>query len=76
MPRVRPRAPLYIDPTVVLDDFVARKGLATQYGKKAINPLFYVTGQIGTTAELQQKYGAALPDPIFGKAGRGVFGAY
>jgi hypothetical protein len=71
-----PYIPLYTTPTVVLDDFVARKGLATQYGKKAINPLFYVTGQIGTTAELQQKYGAALPDPIFGKAGRGVFGAY
>lgn len=69
-----PYIPLYTTPTVVLDDFVARKGLATQYGKKAINPLFYVTGQIGTTTELTAKFGAALPDPIFGKAGRGVFG--
>jgi len=29
-----------------LDDFIGRKGLATQYGKKFVNPRFYVTGSI------------------------------
>lgn len=45
-----PYIPLYATPTVTLDDFVARKGLATQYGKKAISGRFYATGAItGTT---------------------------
>ena len=79
-----PYIPLYTTPTVVLDDFVARKGLATQYGKKAINPLFYVTGQIGTSAQLNARVGSTtLIDETlpFGSAqdlglasGRGVFG--
>lgn len=80
-----PYIPLYTTPTVVLDDFVARKGLATQYGKKAINPLFYVTGQIGSAAQLCAKAGlptGSIDDANpFGSAqdlglasGRGVFG--
>jgi hypothetical protein len=52
-----PYIPLYTTPTIVLDDFVGRKGLATQYGKKSINPLFYVTGEIGTGAALETKAG-------------------
>lgn len=52
-----PYIPLYTTPTIVLDDFVGKKGLATQYGKKAINPLFYVTGEIGTGAALEKKAG-------------------
>jgi hypothetical protein len=81
-----PYIPLYTTPTVVLDDFVARKGLATQYGKKAINSLFYVTGQIGNLAALAAKAGkpaAAFQNDNFGSAtdingiadGRGVFGS-
>jgi hypothetical protein len=81
-----PYIPLYTTPTVVLDDFVARKGLATQYGKKAINSLFYVTGQIGNLAALAAKAGkptAAFANDNFGSAtdingiadGRGVFGS-
>jgi|WetSurSiteA1Bulk_404760.scaffolds.fasta_scaffold00002_55 hypothetical protein len=54
-----PYIPLYSTPTIVLDDFVARKGLATQYGKKAVNPLFYLTGQMGTGAQLEAKAGVA-----------------
>lgn len=79
-----PYIPLYTTPTVVLDDFVARKGLATQYGKKAINPLFYVTGQIGSITQLNAKAGIAggvSNQKPFGSAtdlglasGRGVFG--
>jgi len=41
-----PYIPMYSTPTIVLDDFVARKGLATQYGKKVVNPRFYAKGQI------------------------------
>jgi hypothetical protein len=81
-----PYIPLYTTPTVVLDDFVARKGLATQYGKKAINSLFYVTGQIGNLLQLAAKAGKptdAFTNDNFGSAtdingiadGRGVFGA-
>jgi hypothetical protein len=71
-----PYIPLYTTPTVVLDDFIARKGLATQYGKKAINPLFYVTGEVGTEADLQAKAGTTVvPNgSSHGTAGRGVFG--
>lgn len=39
-----PYIPLYTTPMIVLDDFVGRKGLATQYGKKMINPRFYSKG--------------------------------
>jgi hypothetical protein len=36
--------PFYTTPTVVLDDFLARKGMATQFGKKKVN------GQLGRMA--------------------------
>lgn len=52
-----PYIPLYTTPTVVLDDFVARKGLATQYGKLAVNSLFYITGMVGTIIQLADKIG-------------------
>lgn len=41
-----PYIPFYTTPTVVLDDFVARKGMATQYGKKKINGKFYCPGTV------------------------------
>jgi hypothetical protein len=41
-----PYIPLYSTPLIVLDDFIARKGLATQYAKKVINYRFYSKGQI------------------------------
>jgi len=41
-----PYIPLYSTPTIVLDDFLGRKGLATSYGKKVVNPRFYAKGQI------------------------------
>lgn len=41
-----PYIPLYSTPTIVLDDFVGRKGLATQYGKRAVNARMYGTGAI------------------------------
>jgi len=41
-----PYLPLYTTPTIYLDDFIGRKGLGTAYGKKAVNPRFYATGQI------------------------------
>lgn len=41
-----PYIPLYTTPTVILDDFIARKGMATSYGKKAINGNFYAIGKI------------------------------
>lgn len=41
-----PYIPLYTTPTVVLDDFMGRKGAATQYGTKAVNSLYYVTGSV------------------------------
>lgn len=41
-----PYIPLYTTPMIVLDDFVGRKGLATQYGKKMVNPRFYSKGLI------------------------------
>jgi len=41
-----PFIPMYATPTVILDDFIARKGIATQYGTKAINPKFYSTGEV------------------------------
>jgi hypothetical protein len=52
-----PYIPLYTTPLVVLDDFIARQGIGTHYGKKSVNPLFYVTGQIGTGAQLSAKSG-------------------
>jgi hypothetical protein len=41
-----PYIPLYTTPTVILDDFMGRKGIGTQYGKKAINSRFYATGEV------------------------------
>lgn len=41
-----PYIPLYTTPMIVLDDFIGRKGMATQYGKKVVNARFYGKGQI------------------------------
>lgn len=41
-----PYLPLYTTPTIMLDDFVNRKGVATRYGKKMINSKFYAKGQM------------------------------
>jgi len=41
-----PYIPMYTTPTIILDDFLGRKGIATQYGKKVINGRYYATGQI------------------------------
>jgi len=41
-----PYIPLYMTPTVVLDDFIGRKGLGTQYGKKVVNSKFYQKGKV------------------------------
>lgn len=41
-----PYLPLFTTPTVMLDDFVNRKGVITRYGKKVINPKFYAKGKI------------------------------
>jgi hypothetical protein len=39
-----PYVPVYTTPLVTLDDFGVRKGLATRYGKRTINPDFYLKG--------------------------------
>ena len=41
-----PFLPLYTTPTVMLDDFVNRKGVRTIYGKKMLNSHFYAKGKI------------------------------
>lgn len=41
-----PFLPLYTTPTVMLDDFVNRKGVRTIYGKKMLNPKFYAKGKL------------------------------
>lgn len=41
-----PYQEFYVTPTVRLDDFKARKGMASQYGKKAVNARFYTNGLI------------------------------
>ena len=41
-----PYLPLYTTPTVVLDDFVFRKGLATSYGQVMLNNDLYAKGSI------------------------------
>ena len=41
-----PFLPLYTTPTMMLDDFVNRKGCRTIYGKKCLNPHFYAKGRI------------------------------
>ena len=45
-----PFIPLYATPTVLLDDFLGRKGLATRFGKKFINGRYYSKGTIITSA--------------------------
>jgi hypothetical protein len=40
----------FTTPTVMLDDFKVRKGIASRYGKKAINGKFYINGQIDPAA--------------------------
>lgn len=39
-----PYVPIYTTPTVMLDDFMSRKGVGTQYGVKLVNSLYYATG--------------------------------
>jgi hypothetical protein len=41
-----PYIPLYTTPTIVLDDFISRKAMASQYGKKVVNPMFYTRGML------------------------------
>lgn len=41
-----PYLPVYCTPTIALDDFVNRKGVATRYGKKMLNAHFYAAGAI------------------------------
>lgn len=36
----------YTTPTVQLDDFIGRKGIASRYGKKAIDGRFFCTGSV------------------------------
>jgi len=44
-----PYLPLYTTDTIVLDDFKARKGLATMAGKKVVNSKFYCKNDIVRT---------------------------
>jgi hypothetical protein len=44
-----PFIPLYTTPTVLLDDFLGRKGLATRFGKKFVNGRYYSKGTIVTS---------------------------
>lgn len=41
-----PYIPFYTTPSVVLDDFVVRKGMATQWGKRKVNGRFYSRGVV------------------------------
>lgn len=41
-----PYIPFYTTPTVVLDDFIARKGMATQWGRRKVNGRFYTRGSV------------------------------
>jgi len=41
-----PYIPFYTTPTVVLDDFLGRKGMATQFGRRKINGRFYCQGTL------------------------------
>jgi len=44
-----PYIPLYETPTITLDDFVVRKALGTQYGKKVVWDKFYCSGNVFTS---------------------------
>jgi len=41
-----PYIPFYTTPTVILDDFIARKGMATQWGRRRVNGRFYANGTV------------------------------
>lgn len=41
-----PYVPIYTTPTVQLDDFLVKKGVASRYGKKTIDEKFYVQGSL------------------------------
>lgn len=41
-----PYIPLFTTPSVILDDFLVRKGIASQYGKKHVNSKMYAKGEI------------------------------
>lgn len=41
-----PFLPLFTTPTVMLEDFVNRRGVRTTYGKKMINSHFYAVGEV------------------------------
>lgn len=41
-----PYIPFYTTPTIVLPDFIAQKGMATQWGKRKVNGNFYATAQV------------------------------
>ncbi len=40
----------FTTPTVMLDDFIGRKGIASRYGKKSIDGRFYVNGSVSGNA--------------------------
>lgn len=44
-----PYIPFFTTPTVVLDDFLGRKGMATQFGRRKINGRFYCPGSVTGT---------------------------
>ena len=44
-----PYVPLYRTPTIYLDDMVGRVGLMSRYGKKLVNPNFFVKTSITST---------------------------
>jgi len=41
-----PYLPIFVTPTIILDDFVYRRGIATAYGKKVINNKMFVGGTV------------------------------
>jgi hypothetical protein len=71
-----PYIPLYTTPTIVLDDTMGRKALGTHFGKRPVNPLFYVTGQIASSAVIAANttYATDADTPTHGSADVGVFG--
>jgi hypothetical protein len=44
-----PYIPFYTTPNVILDDFIARKGMATQWGRKKVNGRFYCSCSVTGT---------------------------
>jgi hypothetical protein len=41
-----PYLPIFVTPTIILDDFIYRRGVATSYGTYAVNGLYYVGGTV------------------------------